>query len=158
MRWQCGTPKDAQDGADHQKDQVIRGYCCGLECCPQHIPPPTARPPAWTRVPALSSSATSLHITAWSPLSLQALLPEWAGPPDVMWSVLHSLHLWHRLWASLVAQRQRIHLPVQETQARSLGREDPLEATHFGILAWEIPWTGEPGGLQSTGPQRVRHD
>ena len=57
-----------------------------------------------------------------------------------------------------MAQRQRIHLPVQETQARSLGREDPLEATHFGILAWEIPWTGEPGGLQSTELQKVGHD
>ena len=42
-----------------------------------------------------------------------------------------------------------------------LGREDPLEeemATHSGILAWEIPWTEEPGGLQSVGSQQVRHD
>ena len=44
---------------------------------------------------------------------------------------------------------------------RSLGREDPLEkemATHPSILAWEIPWTEEPGRLLSTGSQRVRHD
>ena len=44
---------------------------------------------------------------------------------------------------------------------RSLGLEDPLEeemATHSSILAWRIPWTEEPGGLQSTGSQRVRHD
>ena len=50
---------------------------------------------------------------------------------------------------------------IQETQVRSLGREDPLEkgmATHFSILAWRIPWTEEPGGLQSIGSQRVRHD
>ena len=50
---------------------------------------------------------------------------------------------------------------VQETRVRFLGREDPLEekvATHSSILAWEIPWTEEPGGLQSTGPQRVRHN
>ena len=43
----------------------------------------------------------------------------------------------------------------------SLGREDPLEkevATHSSILAWRIPWTEEPGGLQSTGSQRVGHD
>ena len=49
---------------------------------------------------------------------------------------------------------------VQETQVRSLGREDPLEegmATHSSILAWRIPWTEEPGGLQSTGSQRVGH-
>ena len=63
--------------------------------------------------------------------------------------------------ASLVAQRIR-HLPaMQETQVRSLGWEDPLEkemATHSSIPAWRIPWTEEPGGLQSTGSQRVRHD
>ena len=45
---------------------------------------------------------------------------------------------------------------VQETLVGSLGREDPLGkrmATHFSMLAWRIPWTGEPGGLQSTGPK-----
>ena len=49
---------------------------------------------------------------------------------------------------------------VQETRVQSLGREDLLEkemATHFSILAWEIPWTEEPGRLQSMGSQRVRH-
>ena len=46
-------------------------------------------------------------------------------------------------------------------QVQSLGREDPLKegvATHSSILAWEIPWTEEPGGLQSMGSQRVGHD
>ena len=50
---------------------------------------------------------------------------------------------------------------TQETQVRSLGQEDPLEedmATHSSILAWRIPWTEEPGRLQSMGLQRVRHD
>ena len=50
---------------------------------------------------------------------------------------------------------------MQEMQVRSLGQEDPQEkemATHFSILAWEIPWTEEPGRLQSLGLQRVRHD
>ena len=50
---------------------------------------------------------------------------------------------------------------MQETQVRSLGREDPLEkrmATHSSILAWSIPWTEEPGGPQSMGSQRVRHN
>ena len=50
---------------------------------------------------------------------------------------------------------------VQETQVWSLHWEDPLEkgmATHSSILAWRIPWTEEPGGLQSRGLQRVRHD
>ena len=50
---------------------------------------------------------------------------------------------------------------VQETGVLSLGWEDPLEkemATHSSILAWIIPWTEEPGGLQSMGSQRVGHD
>ena len=49
---------------------------------------------------------------------------------------------------------------VQETRVRSLGREDPLEeemAPHSSTLAWKIPWAEEPGGLQSTGSQKVRH-
>ena len=48
-----------------------------------------------------------------------------------------------------------------ETRFQSLGREDPLEkemATHFSILAWIIPWTEEPGRLQSMGSQRVGHN
>ena len=50
---------------------------------------------------------------------------------------------------------------MQETWVQSLGQEDPLEegmATHSSILAWRIPWTEEPGGLQSMRSQRVRHD
>ena len=53
------------------------------------------------------------------------------------------------------------NLPVmQETRVWSLGHEDPVEgtATHASILAWRIPWTEEPGGLQSKGLQRVEHD
>ena len=54
--------------------------------------------------------------------------------------------------ASHVAQRLRVHPPMQETQVRSLGWEDPLEeemATRSSTLAWRIPQTEEPGGLQS---------
>ena len=50
---------------------------------------------------------------------------------------------------------------IQEARLRSLGQEDPLEkemATHSSILVWKIPWVQEPGGLQSTGSQRVEHD
>ena len=50
---------------------------------------------------------------------------------------------------------------MQETQVLSLGQEDPLEkvmATHSSILAWRIPWTETPGGLQSMESQRVGHD
>ena len=50
---------------------------------------------------------------------------------------------------------------MQETPVQSLGQENPLEkgkATHSSILTWKIPWTEEPGGLQSMGSQRVRHN
>ena len=59
-----------------------------------------------------------------------------------------------------MAQRLKHLPPMLETQVRSLGQEDPLEkemATHSSILAWRIPWTEEPGGLQSAGSQRVGH-
>ena len=52
-------------------------------------------------------------------------------------------------------------LKTQKTCVRSLGWEDPLEkgmTIYSSILAWRIPWTEEPGGLQSTGSQRVGHD
>ena len=60
-----------------------------------------------------------------------------------------------------MAQRLKHPPAIWETWVRSLGRADSLEkdmATHSSILAWRIPWTEEPGGLQSTGLQRVGHD
>ena len=62
---------------------------------------------------------------------------------------------------SLVAQMVKNPPAMQETQVQSLGQEDPPEkgmATQSSILAWRIPWTEEPGGLQSMGLQRVGHD
>ena len=62
---------------------------------------------------------------------------------------------------SVVKKKKKIHLPMQEMWVQPLGQKDPLEkemATHSRILAWEIPWTEEPGGLQSMGLQRGRHD
>ena len=59
-------------------------------------------------------------------------------------------------WACLIAQLVKSLPAMLETQVRFLGWEDPLEkemATHCSILAWRIPWTEEPGGLQSTGSQ-----
>ena len=58
--------------------------------------------------------------------------------------------------AALVAQMVKNLPAMQETQGQSLGREDLLEketSPHSSLLAWEIPWTGEPGGLQSMGSQ-----
>ena len=63
--------------------------------------------------------------------------------------------------ASLVAQMVKNLPAMQETWVQFLGWEDPLAkgmATHSSTLAWEIPWTEEPGWLQSMGPQRVRHN
>ena len=62
--------------------------------------------------------------------------------------------------ASLVAQTAKRLPTMRETWVRSLGWEDPVEkemATHSSTLAWKIPWTEEPGGLQSMGLQRVGH-
>ena len=63
--------------------------------------------------------------------------------------------------ASLVAYTVKNPLAMQESWAQSLGWEDPLEegmVTHSSILAWRIPWTEEPGGLQSIRSQRIGHD
>ena len=60
-----------------------------------------------------------------------------------------------------MAHRLKCLPAMQETWVRSLGQEDSLEegmAAHSSVLAWKIPWTEEPGGLQSMGSQRVGHD
>ena len=82
-------------------------------------------------------------------------------------SIFSQLNIWSLSssflapWASLVGQRVTNLPAVQETGVWPLGWEDPLEegiATYSSILVWRIPWTEEPGGLQSTGLQRVRHN
>ena len=77
----------------------------------------------------------------------------------------HCLLLFHgylsSFWASLVAQMVKNLPATQKTWVRSLGREDPLEkgiATHSSILAWRIPWTKEPGRLQSMELQTAGHN
>ena len=66
------------------------------------------------------------------------------------------------VWGHFLVVQMVKNLPAMwETWVRSLGQEDPLEkemATHSSTLAWRIPWTEEPGGLQSMGSQRVRQD
>ena len=67
----------------------------------------------------------------------------------------------HALWASLAAQLVKNMPTRQETWVQSLGWDDPLEkgmATPSSILSWKIPWTEEPGGVQSMGSHRVGHD
>ena len=65
------------------------------------------------------------------------------------------------VWASLVAQMVKCLPAMRKTWVQSLGQEDPLEkemATHSSTLVWKISWTEEPGRLQPTESQRVRHD
>ena len=77
---------------------------------------------------------------------LNSQLCHWLGPDQ---------------WAFLIAQLVKILPAMQKTGFQYLCQENPLEegmATHSSVLAWEIPWTEEPGGLQFMGSQRVGHD
>ena len=81
--------------------------------------------------------------------------------PSYSSAILTPLPLYSCLGASLVDQMVKCLPAMWETQAQSLGQEDPLEkemATHSSTLAWKIPWTEVPGRLQSMGSQRVKHD
>ena len=85
-----------------------------------------------------SSGSAKGPITCLSPIMLSGLRKTWC------------VHCFSK--ASLVAQMVNNPPAMQEIQVRSLGWEDPLKegmATYSSILAWRIPWTGEPGGLQS---------
>ena len=63
------------------------------------------------------------------------------------------------LWVALPLNQMVKNLHgIQETQVRSLGWEEPLEKGMASILAWEIPWAEEPGGLQSMGSERLGHN
>ena len=80
---------------------------------------------------------------------------------DIKWEIGIGIYtlLWNR--ASLVAQMVKNQPAMQETWVWSLGWEDLLEkgmTTHSSILVWRIPWTEEPGRLQSMGSQRIGHD
>ena len=94
-------------------------------------------------------------------MSQQLDLCPFGGEITTVENVCVYRYLMDLIRASLVAQRLK-HLPaMRETWVQSLGREDPLEkemATHSSILAWRIPWTEKPAGLQSTRSQRIRHN
>ena len=82
----------------------------------------------------------------------------WIGICNEFWNIL--CLYWGFPGGSAVKNLPAVQEP-QETLVQSLGQEDPQEesrATHSNILAWRIPWREDPGGLQSTGLQRVRHD
>ena len=74
---------------------------------------------------------------------------------------IFSCTFWLFVWASLLAQMVKHLSRMRETRVRSLGWEDPLEkemAIHSSTIAWKIPWTEEPGRLQSMGSLRAGHD
>ena len=115
------------------------------------------------------------RVTGWWVLKLRVLssveVKEWI--PLIIndrWSYGHTsipqreCVEWKLIVISIMAQQVKKLPEMQETQetwVRSLGPEDPLEeeiATHSSILTWKIPWTEEPGGLQSKGSQRVGPD
>ena len=87
-------------------------------------------------------------------------ITSWQIDGETRETVTDFIFLGSKITAS-VAQRLKRLPAMRETWVWSLGREDPLEkemATHSSILAWRIPWAEEPGGLQSTGSQRVGQD
>ena len=96
------------------------------------------------------------------PLScLPPPVPLKQGEAELGCTVRITLNYKDLVWASLVAQMVKNLPAMLETWVRSLDQKDALEkgmVNHFSILAWKIPWTEEPGGLQSRGSQRVGHD
>ena len=115
-------------------------------------------------VPGLSCSLQDLplqHVVSSSPTFLQTWARKRAkfSEPETVQKSRDACDLGEM--ASLMAHLVKNSPAVLETKVWSPGWEDLMEkemATHSSILAWEIPWTEEPGGLQSLWPQRVRHD
>ena len=106
---------------------------------------------------AVGNVITSCHLS--NPirffLPLLSLCSSFPMEGRVIWGFC--LGYFFQLWAFLVAHMVKNLPAMQKTQVQSLGQEDPLEqgiTTHSSILAWRIPWTEEPGGLQSWGQQR----
>ena len=111
--------------------------------------------------PMVDGAGLSLHLRFLDLIiSVKSLLPHnitFSGSRDQKVGIFGNHYLYEILGGSVIKNPPA----VQEMQVRSLGWKDPLEeerATHSSILAWEIPWTGEPGRLQPTGSQTVGHD
>ena len=90
------------------------------------------------------------------------MCPDGPGPDTTSsWQLCAMVLIYYISWFSLVAQTVKNPPAMQETWVQSLGQEDSPEeemAAHYNVLAWRIPWTDEPGGLQSMGSQKVGHD
>ena len=119
-----------------------------------------------------STSVLPMNIQGGFPFGLTSLISLLSkGLSKVFSSTTIGKHQFFGAWPSLrstshiytflVAQMVKCLSTMQETRVRSLGWEDPLEkemAFHSSTIAWKIPWTEEPGRLQSMGLQRVGHD
>ena len=108
-------------------------------------------------------------LVLWGPTSLYTsykcllvMCPDGPGPDTTSsWQLCAMVLIYCISWVSLVAQTVKNPPAMQETWVQSLGQEDSPEeemAAHYNVLAWRIPWTDEPGGLQSMGSQKVGHD
>ena len=119
-------------------------YCCSVtKSCPTLCDPMDCSMPAFIVLHCLPEFA-QIHVH-WISDGIQPSHPLLLSSP----------------WDSLVSQMVKNLPTMEETQVQSLVWEDPLEkgmAIHSSILAWRIPWTEEPGRLQSMGLQRVRHE
>ena len=151
----CATPETTAHQAPPSPEFSRQEHCSELP-----FPSPMQESEKWK----WSHSVVS---DSWQPHELQPtrLLRPWDFPGKSTGVGCHFGALWryssHTCFLVLVAQAVKNLPATQETWVQSLGREDPLEqkmATHTSILAWRIPWTEKPGGLQSMGSQRVRHD
>ena len=127
----------------------------------------------WTKEPGRLQYAGSQRVGHdWSDLAQHRMLVIGDGKAGQLREILRRQKqqeleingMWYGIWearASLVAQMVKNLPAIQDTQVWSLSWEDPLEkemATHSSILSWRIPWTEEPGGLQSWGLQRGGHN
>ena len=112
----------------------------------------------WVAIPFSRGSSQPRDQTQVSALQVDSLTAEPQGKPN---GYIICTCVCLCIWASLVAQIVNNLSVMQNTWVQSLGWEDPLEkgkATCSSSLAWRIPWTEEPAGLQSMGSQKVGHD
>ena len=115
----------------------------------------------WHRSQSSGSAKLRPHTSFILSLSSFYCMPVAYQTSWQLWWPSPHLGFYSSVWASLVAQRVKRLPAMQETWVQYLGQEDPLEketATHSSTLAWKIPWTEKPGGLQSMEFQRVGHD
>ena len=164
----ANQPRRADDGPGGGLCPLCKGFYSVIHGCWKWSPVTTPRPERSTHTVLKGYSrrmARSLaglasytrHFCSgpgWSEASLQSVYQGEGKRPKL--SLLSCQDFIGTSWASLVAQTVKNVPEMTETRPQSLGWEDPLEkgmATHSSILAWRIPWTEEPGGIQSMGSQ-----